>query len=269
MQENEIRKYCISLRKNILYMGRAGASASAHIGGALSLVEIFGVLFSSFFKTSSDSFKRDRIILSKGHACLALYSILYENKLISKKQLDTFEKSESDLLGHPIKNKKIGIDFSTGSLGMGLSLGIGVAISLKKKKIQNKVYVIIGDGECNEGSIWESAMLAPNLNLENLVVILDANGYQQTGSTSEILKNDNIDEKFRSFGWNVINVEGHSIQELDKAFKNKNIDNKPKFIYAKTIKGKGIKNFENNNAWHHSIITSEIYDKCIEELGKK
>ncbi len=269
MSENEIKDYCLSLRKNILYMGKIGSSASAHIGGALSLVEIIGVLFKKFFKSGSDSFNRDRIILSKGHACLALYSLLYENKLISKKQIDTFEKSGSDLLGHPVKNKKIGIDFSTGSLGMGLSLGIGVAISLIKKKIPNSVYVIIGDGECNEGSIWESAMLAPNLNLENLVVILDANGYQQTGSTSEILKNNNIDEKFKSFGWNVIKVNGHSAKELIEAFSIKDQKKRPKLIYAKTIKGKGIKEFENNNVWHHSIITEDIYNKCIEELNKK
>ncbi len=250
-------------------MGKIGASASAHIGGALSLVEIFGVLFSSHFKSNSDKFERDRIILSKGHACLALYSLLYEKKLISKDQLDTFEKSESDLLGHPIKNKKIGIDFSTGSLGMGLSLGIGVAISLKKKKIKNKVYIIIGDGECNEGSIWEAAMLAPNLDLQNLVVILDSNGFQQTGSTNEILKNNNIDEKFKSFGWKVINIDGHSLKEIDQAFKESNSNKKPILINARTVKGKGIKKFENNNVWHHSIITSELYNQCIEELNKK
>ncbi|MAV56376.1 MAG: transketolase [Candidatus Pelagibacter sp.] len=269
MPENEIKDYCLALRKNIIYMGKVGSSASAHIGGALSLVEIIGVLFKRFFKTGTDNINRDRIILSKGHACLALYSLFYENKLITKEQMNTFEKSGSELLGHPVKNKKIGIDFSTGSLGMGLSLGIGVAISFKKKKISNKVYVIIGDGECNEGSVWEAAMLAPNLNLENLVVILDANGYQQTGSTNEIMKNNNIDEKFKSFGWNVLKVNGHSIKDLDRAFGFNDNSKKPKLIHAETIKGKGIKDFENNNVWHHSVITDDIYNKCIKELEKK
>lgn len=267
-EKDQIKKYCCEIRKNILYMAKVGSSASAHVGGALSLAEIMGVLFSKFVSIDFSKSQRDRVILSKGHACLALYSSLYQKKLITKEQMDTFEKSGSELLGHPIKNKKIGIDFSTGSLGMGLSLGIGVAIAFKKKKIPNKIYVIIGDGECNEGSLWESAMLAPNLNLDNIVVILDSNGFQQTGSTNEILKNENIDDKFNSFGWNVLKVDGHSVNELTKAFEKKNSNDKPKLICAKTIKGKGIKSFENNNTWHHSIVTEDIYNKCIKELDE-
>ena len=171
-----------SIRKNIIFMGKHGGSNSAHIGGALSLADIFSVLFSDFFKIKKGSTDNDKIILSKGHACLALYSILFESDIISEDDMKSFEKPGSILLGHPVKNKKISIDFSTGSLGMGLGLGIGLAYALKKKNIQKKIFVVLGDGECNEGSVWEALMLAPKLELDNLCAIVDMNGFQQTGS---------------------------------------------------------------------------------------
>ena len=248
-------------------MGKYGGSNSAHIGGALSLADIFSVLFSDFFEITKGAIDNDRIILSKGHACLALYSILFENNIISENDMKNFEKPGSNLLGHPVKNKEISIDFSTGSLGMGLGLGIGLAYALKKKKIQRKVFVVLGDGECNEGSVWEALMLAPKLELDNLYAIIDMNGFQQTGSTNDILINNNLVEKVSSFGWNLSSIDGHSYTDIYQALEKNFNNNLPKVIIAKTIKGKGVSKFENNNDWHHSTLSEKIYEESLKELG--
>ena len=209
---------------------------------------------------------RDRFILSKGHACLAFYAALHQIGFLKNSDLKTFEKNESNLMGHPVLNKKIGIDFSTGSLGMGLSIGIGTSLAAKKKKKNYTTYVIIGDGECNEGSIWESAMAAPNLKLNNLVVILDNNGFQQTGKNSEILNLKNLSVKWKSFGWETITVDGHNISKILKALKNDS-SKKPKIIIAETIKGKGFSFSENNNSWHHSVLSKSNYEQGLKELN--
>ena len=185
-----IKNFSIELKKNILEMAFSAGASSSHFGGALSIVEIVSTLFSHEMKLKKDDPNwedRDRFILSKGHACLAYYAALCEIGFISKDELKTFEKDDSNLLGHPVINKKLGIDFSNGSLGMGLSLGIGVAISLKKKNKKNNVYVILGDGECNEGSVWEASMAASNFKLDNLYAIIDRNNFQQTGSNKDIM----------------------------------------------------------------------------------
>ena len=210
---------------------------------------------------------RDRFILSKGHACLAYYAALCEIGYISKEDLQTFEKDNSNLLGHPVINREIGIDFSNGSLGMGLSLGIGVALSIKKRKKSNRVFVIIGDGECNEGSVWEAAMAASHFKLNNLFVIIDNNKFQQTGTNSQIMNTGDLKSKWQSFGWETIDLDGHNIEELIKYFELKEKSElKPKAIIANTIKGKGFSFSENNNDWHHSILTKKLYDKALEEL---
>ena len=168
---DKIKKFALCMRKDILEMSLSAGASSSHFGGALSIVEIISTLFVTqikFRSSTSDKSDRDRLILSKGHACLAYYAALSQIGILKKEDLLTFEKDDSSLLGHPVKNEEIGIDFSTGSLGMGLSLGIGVAIALKKKKINGKVFVILGDGECNEGSVWEAAMSAANLKLDNI-----------------------------------------------------------------------------------------------------
>ena len=212
--------------------------------------------------------KRDRFILSKGHACLAYYAALCEKGFIKKDELKTFEKDNSNLLGHPVLNQKIGIDFSNGSLGMGLSLGIGLSIASKKRGQDIKIYVIVGDGECNEGSVWEAAMAAPNLNLDNLYVIVDKNNFQQTGSNKEIMNTENLREKWNSFGWCTSEIDGHNIEEIIDNFKKINNKKKPKAIIANTIKGKGFSFSEDNNDWHHSVLTKKMYDQAIQELKK-
>ena len=150
---------------------------------------------------------------------------------------------------------------------MGLSIGIGVAIALKKLQKQNKIYVVVGDGECNEGSIWEAAMAAPNFKLNNLYVIIDNNGFQQTGTNAEIMNSNNLKEKWSSFGWHSTELDGHDIPKLINYFENMKKIDKPKALIAKTIKGKGFSFSENNNDWHHSVLTKSIYEKAIKELG--
>lgn len=268
----KIKSFTFNVRKNILEMAVSAGAASSHFGGALSIAEIVSTLFSYQMKIDKNNpnwDERDRFILSKGHACLAYYAALCEIGYISKEELKTFEKNDSNLLGHPVINKKLGIDFSNGSLGMGLSLGIGVAIASKKKRKKFNVYVVIGDGECNEGSVWEAAMSAPNFKLDNLYAIIDRNNFQQTGSNNEIMSVESLRDKWSSFGWYTAELDGHNIEALCNFFDKSNQINKPKAIIANTTKGKGFSFSENNNDWHHSILTKSFYDKAIKELIKK
>jgi|TARA_B110000438_G_C15820656_1_gene654315 transketolase len=271
-QLDEINKFSLNIRRNILDMALSAGSSSAHLGGALSIADIVSVLFSFKMKLNkSDSLDpdRDRFILSKGHACLAYYAALSEMGYILKEELNTFEKNNSNLLGHPVINKKLGIEFSNGSLGMGLSLGIGVALSALKKKKSFKVFVVVGDGECNEGSMWEAAMAAPNFKLNNLHVIIDRNNFQQTGSNKEIMDLGNLKNKWETFGWDAVELNGNNHKELLNYFSQSDKINKPKAIIANTIKGKGFSFFENDNNWHHAVLTKSLYDQAINELQKK
>ena len=266
---NLVKKFSKNLRSKILDMAFEAGSNSSHFGGALSIVEIISTLFSyqmKFDKKDPEWEDRDRFILSKGHACLAYYAALSEIGYLSDELLKTFEKDGSILSGHPVKNIKYGIEFSTGSLGIGLSIGIGLALAAKKKKKQKKVYVIIGDGECNEGSIWEGALAAPNLGLDNLFVVIDKNNLQQTGTTNEIMKNENLKEKWLSFGWNVKELDGHNVEDLLSFFSTESKDRMPNLLIAKTIKGKGFSFSENNNDWHHAVMTKSLYEKAKKEL---
>ena len=258
-KENEIdniKKFSLELRKNILEMAFSAGASSSHLGGALSIVEIVAVLFSYKMKLNENPEwnERDRFILSKGHACLAYYAALCEKGYINKEDLKTFEKDDSNLLGHPVINKKLGIDFSNGSLGMGLSLGIGVAISLMKKKKNNNVFVVLGDGECNEGSVWEAAMAASHFRLKNLYAIIDNNSFQQTGSNENIMNTGSLKKKWESFGWDTVELDGHDIDQLHSFFQSNNTSDKPKAIVAKTVKGKGFSFSENNNDWHPQFL---------------
>ena len=253
-------------------MAYLAGSSSSHLGGALSIVEIISTLFTTQIninKKKPNWIDKDRFILSKGHACLAYYAALSEVGFISKEELKTFEKDDSNLLGHPVLNKKLGIEFSNGSLGMGLSLGIGVAISLKKKKKNFNVYVVMGDGECNEGSVWEAAMAAPNFRLDNLYAIIDKNNFQQTGSNKEIMNVENLKDKWQSFGWHTSEIDGHNSEELYEYFEKSKEIKKPKALIANTIKGKGFSFSENNNNWHHAVLTKSLYEKAISEISKK
>ncbi len=268
--KDKIGLFSKNIKRKILEMAYVAGSSSSHFGGALSIVEIISTLFAHQLNIKKDDpewLERDRFILSKGHACLAYYAALSEIGFLSEEDLKTFEKDGSILSGHPVKSPKHGIEFSTGSLGIGLSIGLGLALGAKKKKKTNKVYVIIGDGECNEGSIWESALAAPNLKLDNLVVIIDKNNFQQTGSTENIMNTNKLKDKWVSFGWSVREVNGHDVNELLNYFSSlKDNSNTPHLLIANTIKGKGFSFSENNNDWHHAVMTKANYEKAMQEL---
>lgn len=266
----KIKNFSKRLKRNILEMAYNAGASSSHFGGALSISDITSVLFSHFLKIDQNNPQwedRDRFILSKGHACLAYYSALSEINFIDKENLKTFEKDNSDLLGHPVINRKLGIEFSNGSLGMGLSIGIGLALAAKKKKKDFKTYVIMGDGECNEGSVWEASMAAPNFDLNNLTVIIDNNNFQQTGKNTEIMDVKDLKEKWQSFGWHVDEIDGHNISKLYDYFNQVKKIKKPKAVIAKTIKGKGFSFSEGNNEWHHAILTKKYYEQALNELN--
>ena len=265
---NNTKEFSKKLRRKILDLSYYAGSSSSHFGGALSSVEIIATLFNDIMSFNKENFQqneRDRFILSKGHGCMVYYAVLNLLGIVSDEQLKTFEKDNSDLPGHPVKNDNFGIDFSTGSLGMGLSLAAGVAVALKKKNIDKRVFALIGDGECNEGIVWETALCAPNLKLNNLTVIIDNNNFQQTGSTKQIMNTDNIESKWKSFGWKTVTIDGHDINQIYEELKEKD-NNSPNVVICKTIKGKGFTFSENNNDWHHKIMTEKNYRSAIDEL---
>jgi len=267
---NKISNFAKNCRVNILEMALSAGSSSSHFGGALSIVEIVSTIFDSYINIDSNknlSKDRNRFILSKGHACLAYYAALCEKGLISKDKLQTFEKNETDLLGHPVINKDIGVEFSTGSLGMGLSIAIGLGVSYKKRGFKNRIFVVLGDGECNEGSVWEAAMAIPNFNLNNINVIVDNNGFQQTGKNHEIMNTESLKDKWESFGWKTEILDGHNIEKLFNYFENNKNPKIPQALIAKTIKGKGFSFSENNNDWHHTILTKSNFDKALKEIN--
>ena len=265
----KLNKMALSMRKNGLKMALEAGRNSSHIGAGFSIIDIVATLYGSIMKINPENPDwpdRDRFILSKGHGVLGYYTALAEMGFFSKEDLLSFEKTDSFLLGHPVKNRSKGIEFTTGSLGMGLSIGIGVAITGKQRKKDYKVYIIIGDGECNEGSVWESAMAAPQFKLDNLIVIIDKNNFQLDGATSEVMNTGNMAEKWRSFNWKTIEVNGHDISKLYDIFTQKNSSGKPLCIVANTVKGKGIPFAENNNDWHHAVLTKNKYAEAISYL---
>jgi len=266
-----IKNYSNKLKKIIL-KSSFECGESVHIGGALSIVEIVSTLFFGVMKINKEDPKdenRDRFILSKGHGVLAYYAALNLVGFIPDDELKKFEKTDSFLFGHPVMNRDKGIEFSNGSLGMGLSLGIGVALATKINKKNCNVYVLMGDGECNEGSVWEGAMAGAQFDLNNLVAIIDRNNLQQTGSNDEIMSLGDVASKWKSFGWEVVEIDGHNISEIYSTLIKAKKFNGPFAIIAHTIKGKGFSFAENNNVWHHAPMTKSQYEEALLELEGK
>ncbi len=227
-----------------------------HMGSAMSLIEILRVLYDNVANINKKNFKkkiRDRVILSKGHGCLALYAILADKNFINKKELDKASRINSILGGHPESSKVKGVEASTGSLGHGLPIGVGLALAAKISKVNYNIFVIVGDGEINEGSVWESAMIATKHKLDNLKVIIDYNKIQSYGPTKDVLNLEPLKEKWKSFGFDVSEINGHDVKKLKKNFLNfKKIKNKkPSVTICHTIKGKGFNFAEDNPYWHH------------------
>ena len=212
---------------------------------------------------------RDRFILSKGHAAPALYSVLANRGYFDVEELKNFRHIDNNLQGHPDMNKVIGVDMSTGSLGQGLSIANGIAISSKLNSRGIRVYCLLGDGEIEEGQVWEAAMTSSHYKLDNLCVIVDNNNLQIDGTVENVMSPYPIDSKFKSFGFNVINIDGHNIEEIIKAFNMaKNVKGKPTAIIAKTIKGKGVSFMENQVGWHGKAPNEDEYKQAIKELRK-
>ena len=243
---------------------------SGHPGGSLSIADILTVLY---FKEMNIDVKnpqwedRDRLVLSKGHCSPALYSCLANKGYFEKEKLQTFRNIDSNLQGHPDMNKVPGVDMTSGSLGQGLSVANGMSIAGKMNNKDYRVYCILGDGEIEEGQIWEAAMASSKYKLDNLCVIIDNNNLQIDGTIEEVMSSYPIDEKFRSFGFQVINIDGHDIDEIIKAFEvAKNVKDKPTCIIAKTTKGKGVSFMENQVGWHGKAPNEEQYNQAMEEL---
>lgn len=251
--------YLKNIRKNILQL--TYKAKSSHIGSCLSIVEILYTLYFKILK------KGDKFILSKGHAALALYCCLYEKKILSKKDLQSFGENETSLMSH-VSHKVRGVDFSTGSLGHGLPVSVGKSLLFKKIKKKNKVFVLLSDGELNEGSTWESLLFACHHKLDNLNIIIDNNKIQSLGLVKNIIKLEPLEDKLKSFGAKVYRCNGHNINLLKKYLLIKS-KNKPKVIIADTTKGKGISFMENNNLWHYKSPNDYELNKAIKEIETK
>lgn len=256
------------VRRNIIE--EVYSANSGHPGSSLSCVEILTVLYFNQMNIDPENSRmenRDKLVLSKGHASPALYSVLAQRGYFEIEELKEFRKLGSRLQGHPDVKKLPGVDMSAGSLGQGLSSACGMAIANKLKKNNDRVYCILGDGEIEEGQIWEAAMTASHYKLDNLCVIVDNNNLQIDGKIEDVLSPYPIDKKFESFGFEVFKCDGHSINELISTLdKAKEIKDKPSVIIAKTVKGKGISYMEDKAEWHGKAPNEEEYNKAINEL---
>ena len=264
----ELKEIAKNIRKGIIesvYNGKSG-----HPGGSLSIADIMTVLYFNELNINPENSKdenRDRLVLSKGHCAPALYSCLSNKGFFDIEELKTLRNIESRLQGHPDMKKIPGVDMTTGSLGQGLSAANGMAIAGKMDNKDYRVYCILGDGEIEEGQIWEAAMASAKYKLDNLCVIVDNNNLQIDGTIEEVMSSYPIDKKFRSFGFEIINIDGHDIEEIIKAFEvAKNVKEKPTCIIAKTVKGKGVSFMENQVGWHGKAPNEEQYKQAIEEL---
>ena len=273
ISENEIqnmKQVSKKLRREVLMM--IHNAKSGHPGGSLSAVDILNVLFTKCMKhypegnKNPDYKNRDRFVLSKGHASAALYAVMAHCGYFKEEELLTFRKLGSRLQGHPSKKYLDCIEVSTGSLGQGLSIACGVALGLRLDGIKSKVYVYLGDGELEEGNIWEAVMNASCNNLNNIIAIVDRNKLQIDGSTEDIKSLGDIKSKFEVFGWNAIETDGHDHNQIYNAVKIAQTSDKPFLIVANTIKGKGVSFMENNPNWHGKAPNDEELKKAIEEL---
>ena len=273
MGVNELKILSYKLRKNIIKM--IAKASSGHPGGSFSIIDILTVMYFGeevfkFDASNPKSENRDYFILSKAHAAPALYAVLGELGCINKGEFESLRQVDSLLQGH-VTNKIPGIDTSGGSLGQGLSVACGIAMGLKIDGKDNKVFTALGDGEIQEGQIWEAAMTAGHYKLGNLTAILDRNRFQIDGSTSDIMMVDPLEDKWRSFNWEVITLDdGHDIEKITAAFKKaREVNDKPVIIIAETVKGKGVSFMENTEAWHGRAPNEEEFENALKELDEK
>ena len=246
------------VRKDILL--EIYSANSGHPGGALSCADILTAIYFNLINEG------DKVVLSKGHASAALYAVLAEKGFFDKEELKTFRKLGSKLQGHPSLLKTNGVDASSGSLGQGLSVANGIALSFKLDKKPNHVYVVLGDGEIQEGQIWEAAMTANHYDLNNVIAFLDYNKLQIDGSNDEVMKIAPVKEKFSAFGWYVQEIDGHNFDEIIMTANNAKTQERPSIIISNTIKGKGVSFMENQVSWHGKAPNQEEYERAIKEV---
>ena len=257
---NEIRKGALTA----VYSAQSG-----HPGGSLGIADILAYLYFEEMNVDPKNPKmedRDRFVLSKGHTSPALYATLAEKGFFPKEDLKTFRHKDSYLQGHPDMKHIPGVDMSTGSLGLGISAACGMALSGKISEKSYRVWAILGDGESQEGQVWEAAMFASHYGLNNLAIFVDCNGLQIDGATADVMNPEPFDEKFRAFGWNVMVIDGHDFDQIDSAVKAAKTSDKPFAIIAKTVKGKGVSYMENKCEWHGSAPKQEQYEIGMQDL---
>lgn len=263
----DIRGHAREIRKNIIKM--VTSANSGHPGGSLSATDLLTVLYfeeMDITPENAGSTKRNRFVLSKGHASPLLYATLME-KGICKEDITTFRQINSKLQGHPNMNYVQGVDMSTGSLGQGISAAVGMALANQLDKSDYRVYALLGDGECEEGQVWEAAMAAAHYKCDNLCAIVDFNGLQIDGDIHTVMNPTPIDKKFEAFGWHVICIDGHDIEAIRKAYQEaRETKGLPTVIVAKTVKGKGVSFMENQSGWHGVAPTKEQCEEALKEL---
>lgn len=255
-------------RQRVLELGLLAGKNGSHQGSAMSIVDILSVVYGGVLNLGKETLQkpeRDRFILSKGHAAVALYAVLERQGYLTREETDTFESNGTAYYAHAHRDLERGIEFSGGSLSLGLSFGVGVALSCKRTGLSSRIVVLVGDGECDEGLVWESAMAAGSFTLTNLTVIVDCNGMQSDGKKSEIMNHYSIAEKFRAFGFEVIEIDGHDHGAIAESLSSRH-ETKPVAIIANTVKGKGISFMAGNPDWHHGILTQALFDTAMGEL---
>lgn len=266
---NELEKHANNVRKNVVKM--IHNSQSGHPGGALSSTDIMIALYFNVMNINKENLKdqkRDKFILSKGHASAGLYAVLAEKGLLDESELMTFRLINSNLQGHPNMNEVAGVDMTTGSLGQGLSAAVGMSIANKLDGNDFRTYVICGDGELQEGQIWEAAMSAAHYKLDNLLLFVDHNGLQIDGKNTDVMNVNPIEDKFKAFGWNVYSCDGHNIAEITKYAKlAQQFKNQPSVIVCQTVKGKGVSFMENQAGWHGKAPNDEQLQQALDDLG--
>jgi transketolase len=265
---SELQKIAAQIRGTIIQLSHQ--ARTPHLGSSLSFVDLCVYLYWEFLNITPENVtdeNRDRFILSKGHGITTLYSVLAKRGFFDEKLFENYAEMNSPLPEHPSPQCVPGIEAATGSLGHGLSIALGMALTGKIKGLKYKCVCLLSDGECNEGSTWEAAMMAPTYGLNNLIVIVDFNKWQATGRSAEVLNLEPLEDKFTSFGWNSIRIDGHNFDEIADALKASQRSKQPTAIIADTIKGRGIKKMEDDNNWHYRIPTEEEVKNAFIELG--
>lgn len=266
----ELKRCANAVRRHII--DGVYSAGCGHPGGSLSIADVLTYLYFEEMRVNVNDPadpKRDRFVLSKGHTAPALYGVLAERGFIGREEITTLRRIDSRLQGHPDMKGVPGVDMSTGSLGLGFSAAVGMALSGKHYKDDYRVYTILGDGETQEGQVWEAAMFAAHYHLDNLVAILDLNGLQIDGDITKVMNPTPHDEKFLAFGWNVITVDAHDFREIESAMRSaRETVGKPTLIIAKSVKGKGISFMENKPEWHGQAPKAEQYQIAIADLDK-